>query len=108
MKKLLLLIISFSFIASSHAQHLKKDGTPDMRYNENKEANKEGCPLQGRQKQGGKTLTQKVNQLNRNKNRATIPTAADLDSSITYDAMYNSQDDPSRFNTANAATITGY
>ena len=60
------------------------------------------CPLVG------DTRTATVEALNRLKNRADTPRAADLDSAVTMKALTAAGHDRRRFNVRRAATITGY
>ena len=56
----------------------------------------------------GDARSPRVRALNELKNRATIPSARDIDSSVTMQTLLSPGNDAGRFNTRRAATIAGY
>jgi hypothetical protein len=56
----------------------------------------------------GDARSPRVQALNELKNRATIPSARDIDSTVTMLALLAPGNDAGRFNTRRAATISGY
>ena len=70
------------------------------------------CPPEGRGKLKSNgsfsALTPKEQALNVEKNRRSIPKAADYDNNVNLASMLNSNDSPTMFNSKKAAHITGY
>lgn len=70
----------------------------------------EECPAEGKanpKKGKGAVLKPREKNVNKHKNRQSVPTDADYDKSVTIQAMYESKDD-SLWDEGKAASITGY
>lgn len=87
MKTRILLLLTFVFFVSSGLDAQKI-------FNK--------CPLEG------KTSSDRIKKLNRDKNRYTLPTQDDLNADITLEKILQPGDDEDRFHNNEAVEITGY